>query len=118
MGNRTGEFVLSEANGTLSRESIVIASGSGVLSPGTVVGKVTASGKYVPYVNTNSNGSEVAAGVIYEKVDATSADQDVVAYVREAEVASSKLVWAAGNDAAAIAAGVADLLTKTIIVRS
>jgi hypothetical protein len=42
-----GEFLMTEANGQRSRETITIASGAGIIAPGTVLGKVTASGKYV-----------------------------------------------------------------------
>ena len=41
-----GEFILSEANGQRSREAITIASGAGIIAAGTVLGKVTATGKY------------------------------------------------------------------------
>jgi len=40
-----GEFLMTEANGQRSRETITIASGAGIIAPGTVLGKVTASGK-------------------------------------------------------------------------
>lgn len=39
MAARTGEFLLSEAPGTLSREAIVVAAGAGALAAGTVLGK-------------------------------------------------------------------------------
>jgi hypothetical protein len=42
-----GEFILSEANGQRSREAITIASGAGIIAAGTVLGKVTATGKYL-----------------------------------------------------------------------
>ena len=41
---RAGEFLLSEANGTRSRESVTVTGGS--YPAGQVLGKVTASGKY------------------------------------------------------------------------
>lgn len=41
MSARTGEFLLSEAPGTLSREAVVLASGAGSLSAGSVLGRVT-----------------------------------------------------------------------------
>ena len=41
MAARTGEFLLSEAPGTLSREAVVIASGAGSLAAGSVLGRVT-----------------------------------------------------------------------------
>ena len=59
---------------------ITIASGAGVLTKGTVLGKITASGKYKAYTNANSDGSEVAKLILAEDVDATSADVNAVAY--------------------------------------
>ena len=41
MSARTGEFLLSEADGTLSREAVVIASGAGALASGSVLGRIT-----------------------------------------------------------------------------
>lgn len=43
MARRTGEHILSEANGTRSREQIVIAAGSGILMAGTVLALITAA---------------------------------------------------------------------------
>ena len=40
---RTGEFILSEANGTRSREEVTIAAAAGALDVGTLVGKITAT---------------------------------------------------------------------------
>lgn len=42
-GKHTGEFLLSEANGTRSRDSIVIAAGSGKLEAGTVLATITSA---------------------------------------------------------------------------
>ena len=47
-GRHPGEGLFSEANGHRSRDVITIAAGSGVVGPGTVVGKITASGKFAP----------------------------------------------------------------------
>lgn len=107
---RSGEFLLSEGNGHISREEITIASGAGVLQAGTILGKVTASGKYIAYSDAAADGSETAAGILYGQVDATSADAKAVAVVRHAEVKSALLT---GSDAN----GVADLAALQIIVR-
>jgi hypothetical protein len=124
MGARSGEFVLSEAPGTLSREAVVIASGAGVLQPGTVLGQLTDGGKYVPYdddhvdASGNADGREAAVGILLEGVDATSADQDAVILTRLAEVVSAKLVWHADNDATDKSNGLADLAARYILARS
>jgi hypothetical protein len=50
-----GNFILSEDDeGRLSRDNIIIASGAGQLRPGTVLGKLTAGGKFVPSPETRS----------------------------------------------------------------
>jgi len=117
MSPRAGSFLVSEGNGSISREVVTVASGAGALVPGTVLGQVTATGKFVAYVNTATDGSEVARAVLYGPVDATAADAKAVAVVRLAEVNAAELVWAAGNDAAAITAGRADLASVNVIAR-
>ncbi len=80
------EFLVTEAPGYISRDVITIASGAGVIQPGTVVGKITASGKYVVSNPTASDGSQVAAAITGYRVDATSADHAVTAFTRTCEV--------------------------------
>ena len=108
--SRAGQFILAEANGTLSRERIVVASGEGVLAAGTVLGKVTASGKYAAYDNVASDGTQAAVCILYDEVDATSADATGVGIFRHAEVKEVELT---GIDAA----GKTDLAAVQIIFR-
>ncbi|MCD6177382.1 MAG: head decoration protein [Candidatus Cloacimonetes bacterium] len=63
---------------------------------GTVVGIVTASGKAVPYNDSNTDGSEVAVGILLENVDLNNGDQPA-AIIIHGFVDKSKLV---GYDAA------------------
>lgn len=114
----TGAFLKSEAPGTLSRETITIASGAGILLAGTVVGKLTTGGKYKAYDNDASDGTQTAAAVILNDVDATSADVKVIGFVRLAEVYSNRLVWGAAvtTDAEKTAA-LADLAAQFVIAR-
>ena len=112
-----GEFLVSEANGTLSRDVVTIVSGAGVISAGMVLGKITASGKYSPYDDDNADGTETAACIAFDEVDATSTDVNVTAIFRDAEVKLSALQWAATNDATDKANGLADLAAKNIIAR-
>lgn len=174
-------YLVSEANGYRSREQAIIASGSGVLRPGAVLGKVatgnataeanegntgnatmsavtmsggaksgvytvtftaatkfdvhdpdgfkiksgttgaaysddlgftiTAGGtpmaagdgftisvapgaaKYAPFDPSKSDGSEVAAAILYEGCDATAADVRRTVTVRDTEVHAAVLVW-------------------------
>lgn len=109
-GKHTGEFILSEGNGTISREKVTIAAAAGAMVPGTVLGKITASGKYVAYNNANVDGSEVAAGVLYAAAPDLAVDQEAVAVARDAEVNEALLT---GIDAA----GKADLKALGVICR-
>ena len=113
-----GEFLMTEANGQRSRETITIASGAGVIAPGTVLGKLTASGKYVASAVGASDGSQNPAAITIYGADATSADVDVGAIVRDAEVNGHCLVYHADRDQPAekAAANVA-LAAIGIIVR-
>lgn len=108
---RTGEHVISEANGTRSREVVVIASGAGKLEAGTVLGKITASGKYGKYDNADTTtGIGTAAAVLYAGIDATSADAKAVVHLRDCEITEALLT---GIDAS----GKTDLAGLGVIVR-
>lgn len=92
----TAHYIVSEANGYRSREQIVIASGSGKLDAGAVLGKITASGKYKPFTAAATDGSQNAAAILYEGCDATSADVRRTVTARDSEIHADVLVWAAG----------------------
>jgi hypothetical protein len=94
-----GNFILSEDDeGRLSRDNVVIASGAGKLLPGTVLGKITASNKFVSSPATAADGSEVAVAILIGPVDAISADVTAVAVARHAEVNRFGLLYDASVD--------------------
>jgi hypothetical protein len=111
MGARPYEFLLSTANGSRAFEAVTIVSGAGALAAGTVLGKITASGKYTAYSDAAADGSQAAAAILCDAVDATSADQLATVIARDAEVFASKLT---GSDAN----GLTDLAALNIIARS
>lgn len=117
-GKHTGEFVVSEAPGTLSRDTVTVTvPANTTFEAGTVVGRVGSSGKYVQFDDTLSDGGETAAGVLYDNtVNDTDASVDVEAVIvnLNAEVRAADLVWAEGADTDA---GLADLLTLGIKAR-
>ncbi len=109
-GKWTGEFLLSEGPGTISREEVVISSTAGAMVPGTVVGKM-ANGKYKAYSNANSAGdADAAAGILYAAVEDLAVDQKVVIITRLAEVDESELTGIDAN-------GKTDLAANMIIFR-
>lgn len=113
---RAGEFIIAEGNGSISREEVTIASGQNLVA-GTVVGKVTASSKFIAYDDDNADGSQTAAGILYEAVDASAGDKKGVIVARHAEVDTSLLTFVGTNDAGDITAGKADLAALQIILR-
>lgn len=54
------------------------------------------SGKYVEMDPAATDGSQIAAGVLYGDCDAASADTEAVIIARDAEVNNSYLVWITG----------------------
>lgn len=115
-GRHPAEFIVSEGNGRLSRDTVVVASGAN-LEPGTVVGKITASGKVAALSPSASDGAETAYGVLMYPAKATSDDARVVAIVRVAEVNGNLLVWPEGITDNQKAAAVADLEARGIVLR-
>lgn len=117
-GRHTGEFLLSEANFHRSRDKAVIASGSGVLAAGAVLGKITASGKFKASTATGSDGGQTAVAVLLESVDATSADVEVAIISRQAEIKGFALSYdATVDDDTKKAAKATQLAAVGIIVR-
>lgn len=114
-GRHAGEFLLSEANGQLSRETVTVESGQ-VLEAGHVVGRASASGEIKEYDPGGADGSESAIGVLYDAVDASGGAQTGVMVARNAEVARAKLTWFTGASSAQIDTGVEELETNSTIL--
>ena len=117
---KTLSEVLKWQAGDISRELVTIADEQGVLEIGTVLGKLSADGKYVAHVNAASDGSQTAVAVLAQRVDATEADvTNVVVIHRLAEVSALGLVWhsSVDNDVKK-AAALAQLAANMIITRA
>lgn len=97
-GRYASDWLKREADSLFSREEAVIASGAGLVVSGTVVGKITASGKYKPVTIAATDGSEDAAGIVMWDVDATSADAPAVIIARDAIVVHQGLKYGADVD--------------------
>lgn len=106
--NHVGEFLVSEGNGYISRKVVTVTvSGASKWLSGTVLGKITASGKYIKYSNGASDGSEVAAGILYNELDPVAGDIKATIIENDAEVIQAKLT---GIDAP----GIVDLAARGI----
>ena len=109
-----GEFILSEANGYLSRESVTIESGQ-TLKAGAVLGQVSGSGEYREYNPGNADGSETAVAVCYAYVDASGGAEEQTIVARLAEVDSNRLVWFDGASEAQKTTGKGELAAESNI---
>ena len=105
-GRYASDWLKREADSHFSREEVIILSGQGKLVTGTVVGKVTASGKYKVVTVAAADGSQNAAGIVISAGDATSADAPAVIIARDAIVAHQQLRYGADVDTAAERAAV------------
>ena len=81
-------------------EKVTIASGEGELTRGTLLGKVTADGKYRLSVDTESDGSQVPEAILAEDVDATSADVDNVVIYLTGAFNVEKITFGGAHDQA------------------
>lgn len=99
-GRYASDWLKREADSHFSREGIVVVSGAGVVDSGTVLGKITASGKYKPVTVAAVDGSQNAAAILLDAVDATSADAKGVAIVRDAVVNAQMLKYGTDVDTA------------------
>lgn len=84
----------------LKSEPVVVASGQ-TLAEGAVIGKVTATQKYVLSLAGAVDGSEVPRGVLAVAVDAAAGDVTGPAYFSGA-FAEEKMVFGTGHTAATV----------------
>ncbi|MFQ5439609.1 MAG: head decoration protein [Paracoccaceae bacterium] len=91
-GRHAGGFLVWEAFRDYTREVVTIATGGTypVLQPGTVLGKITASGKYAAHDPAALDGTETAVAVLWGPADATLADVDAVVLLRGPAIVNGK----------------------------
>ncbi len=121
MRPRNLSFVLHEGNGTISYEVVTIAAGSGRIDPGTVLGEITASKKFVPAPAAEvvgQEGAETAKAVLAYATDATDVDVEAVVLFRHAEVKEPMLLFHNSvNSPVLVAAKLEQLRAAHIIAR-
>jgi hypothetical protein len=118
-GFHTGEFLLGPGPGNESRDNATVTvQDDTTLAPGTVLGKV--SGKYVPFDQDASDGSETAAGILYDALTndgVAPADYAGVVIDYACEVRGADLTWPSDIEAGEKTTAIADLLALGIKVR-
>jgi hypothetical protein len=112
-----GGFLISEANGFLSREEVTLVQvAAASVKAGSVMG-LRDDGKYQQMDPASSEGNTAAAGVLLNEVDATAGDAKGVLIRRYAEVRDDDLVWLSTLSAGQKATGIAALLVLGIQTR-
>lgn len=120
-GRTLGDWLKWEEDNLFSREKITLLGGDSEdvsIITGTVLGKVTASGKWVPLTEGPSDGSQTPAGIlIYDTTVLDGVDQEASAIVRDAIVNWDCVTWPATYDAANKTAAIAVLKALGIVLR-
>ncbi|WP_281648974.1 head decoration protein [Parendozoicomonas sp. Alg238-R29] len=112
----TGEFLVSEGNNSISREQIELAPDLSLLS-GTVLGKNTATNVYSPVLPEADDGSQMAAGILYNNATTYATGGEAVLIARSAEVDESLLIWPDSITDEQKATAITELAALDIILR-
>lgn len=120
-GMHPGEYIVSEASTgstgvSRSRDTVTVASGQNLVS-GAVLGTVTASGLVAELDPAAADGTEVASGILFSAVDATSADTSGVAHVRDMEFNADEVTFKTGMTAGEISTALTQLKSLGVIAR-
>ena len=114
-----GDLLKYEDNANYTRESVTLLAGTNY-ALGSVLGIVTASGKYTLSPDTGATGEQVAVAVLLEAVDASAADATGLVLARgPAIVSKAQLVYdATVTTAAKITAKEGQLVAAGIVPRA
>jgi hypothetical protein len=115
-GNYLADVLSYEAPNLFSRDDVTVITGQN-LAVGTVVGRITASGKITILAPGASDGSEVAFGVMAAPVDASAADKKGPMVARHAIVKDTGLVWPGGISGPQKTTAIGQLRGLGILVR-
>ncbi len=116
--NRLGDLLKYEADKNYCREVMTVASGQN-LEMGTVVGIKTATDeiKIVSISDEETDGSDLAFGVLLEDTDATSAAKKALVIARDAILASDYVVFPTDSTAEQKKKITKDLEKRGIVIR-
>ena len=120
-GTRKAEFIVSEANDWRSRDAVTVTvPANTTFASGTILGKLTATGKFVRHNAALATGAEDESGILFEPLinaTASAVDYDATNVARDAEVNGSDLTYEDGADGPQIITSNAALAALGIIVR-
>lgn len=113
--NRPGAHIIAEMNEKYSRESVIVTGGN--YKAATVMGKVTATGKFKQLAPAAADGTQNAVAILYAGADASTADKTATVNDCATLVADAKLVWPVGITGPQKTAALASLRAAGIKVR-
>lgn len=99
--------LIAANSGLLYHEQLILASGQNLLR-GAVLGKVTATGKYILSASAAVDGSQTPAAILVDDIDASAGDKDVLGYTR-GDFLASGLTLGAGHTVASVRAAFKDV---------
>lgn len=112
-----GDLLKYEEENLYSRNQVTVVSGQN-LKLGTVIGRVSATQKIKALDPSATDGSEVAAGVVLQSIDASAAEKTNGLIVsRQAIVADHALVWPVAITTEEKTAAIAQLEAIGVLVR-
>jgi len=113
-----GDALKYEVNPNYTRETVTLLAGT-AYPVGSVLGRITASGKYKLATSGGTDGAQTAAAVLLYAVDATLSDAEGIVVVRgPAIVSRAALTYdATVDDAAKINTKIGQLANLGIIAR-
>lgn len=111
-----GAYLLSEVDHNLSRDVELALANAAAIEDGTIMGKVTASSKLVPWDPDAVDGSEDAYAILLGRLPISAEDTNVVVTARLAVVNEDAIIYHPDADAGDKAAAKAALLAKNIKV--
>lgn len=116
-GLNLGDLLKYEAPNLFSRDQVTVASGQ-TLPLGAVVGIVTATGKVKQVDPSATDGTQYAAGVLMQAIDAALIDrEDGLMVARHTIVADHALTWPAAITAAEKLSAIQQLKSLGVLIR-
>lgn len=113
---RLSDLLKRELDPLYCRDGVLVAAGQR-LAIGTVLGRVTATGRAVPVATGATDGSERPIGVLAVNVDTTDGEERAWVIARASVVALDSLVFGSGVAPADQPALVEALIDRGIVVR-
>lgn len=105
-GAHTHDNLIGGTAVNMVTESIVLDTGN--LQRGAVLGRITATNKWVLSASAAADGSQVPRAILAEDTDATAADKTTIAYFT-GEFNTAALTFGAGHTAASTADALRDV---------